>query len=356
MQANSESNINISSPLISKKLNRTPIRKAFNKSKKDPCYLESNLNKKNIKLTLNDEAANESHVEIDFDANILATKVASVENHEKNSKEHLSFPNRFKSLDFDCKCADEIYVKTNNHIHRHRNLRKRHFKINSNINKKMDSNESIDDSDSKMIPFIKFNNAFSTISYPISDSNVEKEIRYENNKVKSSNLFKNKDDIKKIKIRSTNLNRNHYMNQSTPNLKSISLEEIDIITQDSISNDEKTFRKYSSNMELSSKDQQIYKLNKEKIILNNNKKIVTNDIKYLAIESSQILLNNKNNNSKKLMQRFKLIVEGDVNICKLTHNKNVFTKILSSKLLRRWKAHRLTLQNSGIISATVIQN
>lgn len=54
-----------------------------------------------------------------------------------------------------------------------------------------------------------------------------------------------------------------------------------------------------------------------------------------------------------ITQRYKLIVEGDVHVCKLPHTRNVFSKILNSKLLRRWKAHRLVLTDTEIYSTTV---
>lgn len=53
-------------------------------------------------------------------------------------------------------------------------------------------------------------------------------------------------------------------------------------------------------------------------------------------------------------QRYKLIGEGDVHVCKLPHSQNVFSKILNSKLLRRWKGHRLVLNETEIFSTTVI--
>lgn len=54
-----------------------------------------------------------------------------------------------------------------------------------------------------------------------------------------------------------------------------------------------------------------------------------------------------------ITQRYKLLVEGDVHVCKLPHSRNVLSKILNSKLLRRWKAHRLVLTETEILSTTV---
>ena len=49
-----------------------------------------------------------------------------------------------------------------------------------------------------------------------------------------------------------------------------------------------------------------------------------------------------------------VIGEGDVHVCKLPHSQNVFSKILNSKLLRRWKGHRIVLNETEIFSTTVI--
>jgi hypothetical protein len=59
-------------------------------------------------------------------------------------------------------------------------------------------------------------------------------------------------------------------------------------------------------------------------------------------------------NSNKLNQRYKLLTEGDVYVCRLPHSRNVISKILNSKLLRRWKSHRLVLTDTEIYSTTVI--
>jgi len=53
------------------------------------------------------------------------------------------------------------------------------------------------------------------------------------------------------------------------------------------------------------------------------------------------------------MQRFKLIVEGDLQICKLQKSNNMFAKFLNSKLLRRWKTLRIVLTDTEIISTSV---
>ncbi|XP_063221061.1 C-Maf-inducing protein-like isoform X2 [Bacillus rossius redtenbacheri] len=50
--------------------------------------------------------------------------------------------------------------------------------------------------------------------------------------------------------------------------------------------------------------------------------------------------------------RFKLLREGDVQVCYLNHTRTVISKILSSKFLRRWETHHLYLNDSCISSKT----
>lgn len=50
--------------------------------------------------------------------------------------------------------------------------------------------------------------------------------------------------------------------------------------------------------------------------------------------------------------KFKLIHEGDIQICRLNHTRTILSKILSSKYLRRWERHHLYLTTSGICSKT----
>lgn len=83
----------------------------------------------------------------------------------------------------------------------------------------------------------------------------------------------------------------------------------------------------------------------EKILLNNSK-IISN------LKTSLNIINN-NNLNKKSSQKFKMLLEGDVQVCKLPYSRNVISKILNSKLLRRWKTHRLILTESDIYSTTV---
>lgn len=120
---------------------------------------------------------------------------------------------------------------------------------------------------------------------------------------------------------------------------------------------------FPSNLELSTNNDLLY--SGDLTLLNNNhnnpKSIVSN-LK-LANKLNLLIINNNSNtlmqnvmltaNGKRLSQRYKLLIEGDVHVCKLPHSRNVISKILNSKLLRRWKAHRLVLNETEIYSTTV---
>lgn len=51
--------------------------------------------------------------------------------------------------------------------------------------------------------------------------------------------------------------------------------------------------------------------------------------------------------------KFKLILEGDVQVCKIKHGQNLMSKLTSCKLLRRWETHHIYLNDSCITSKTV---
>lgn len=51
--------------------------------------------------------------------------------------------------------------------------------------------------------------------------------------------------------------------------------------------------------------------------------------------------------------RFKLIHEGDIQICRLNHTRTIVSKIMNSKYLRRWESHRIVLDKNEICSCTV---
>ncbi|KAK3086918.1 hypothetical protein FSP39_025386 [Pinctada imbricata] len=52
--------------------------------------------------------------------------------------------------------------------------------------------------------------------------------------------------------------------------------------------------------------------------------------------------------------RFKLIHEGDIQICRLNHTRTIVSKIMNSRYLRRWESHHIVLGKNDIRSATVI--
>lgn len=51
--------------------------------------------------------------------------------------------------------------------------------------------------------------------------------------------------------------------------------------------------------------------------------------------------------------KFKLLHEGDIQVCRLNHSRTLISKVLSSKFLRRWEAHHLTLGDFQMYSSTV---
>jgi len=50
--------------------------------------------------------------------------------------------------------------------------------------------------------------------------------------------------------------------------------------------------------------------------------------------------------------KYKLVHEGDRQVCRLNHTRTVVSKIMNSKYLRRWESHHLMLGNSEIWSTT----
>ncbi|XP_044289915.1 C-Maf-inducing protein isoform X2 [Varanus komodoensis] len=50
--------------------------------------------------------------------------------------------------------------------------------------------------------------------------------------------------------------------------------------------------------------------------------------------------------------RYKLLQEGDMQVCVVRHPRTFLSKILTSKFLRRWEPHHLTLMDSSLASAT----
>ncbi|XP_039619410.1 C-Maf-inducing protein isoform X2 [Polypterus senegalus] len=50
--------------------------------------------------------------------------------------------------------------------------------------------------------------------------------------------------------------------------------------------------------------------------------------------------------------RYKLLQEGDIQVCVIKHPRTFLSKILTSKFLRRWEPHHLTLTDTSLASAT----
>ncbi|KAJ3597029.1 hypothetical protein NHX12_003429 [Muraenolepis orangiensis] len=50
--------------------------------------------------------------------------------------------------------------------------------------------------------------------------------------------------------------------------------------------------------------------------------------------------------------RYKLLQEGDIQVCVVKHPRTFLSKILTSKFLRRWEPHHLSLTESSLASAT----
>ena len=51
--------------------------------------------------------------------------------------------------------------------------------------------------------------------------------------------------------------------------------------------------------------------------------------------------------------KFKLIHEGDVQVCRLNQSRTLISRVLNSKFLRRWEAHHVYLGDLQMYSATV---
>ncbi|KAJ7426459.1 hypothetical protein WISP_16644 [Willisornis vidua] len=54
--------------------------------------------------------------------------------------------------------------------------------------------------------------------------------------------------------------------------------------------------------------------------------------------------------------RYKLLQEGDIQVCVIRHPRTFLSKILTSKFLRRWEPHHLTLADNSVASATEWEN
>lgn len=140
---------------------------------------------------------------------------------------------------------------------------------------------------------------------------------------------------------------------SPPNLMEIQNEEEPLLYTEKLNNNlvHNVDSKYMSNSNLT----------KSKIFNNTKATHSFNTDNSTSFNTfNSILINNAFNNcftnlvvNKKFTQRYKLLTEGDLQVCKLQHSRNVLSKLLNSKLLRRWKAHRIILTDTEIYSTTV---
>ena len=51
--------------------------------------------------------------------------------------------------------------------------------------------------------------------------------------------------------------------------------------------------------------------------------------------------------------KFPLLHEGDITVCRVSHQRSLLSKILGSRILRRWETHRIVLSEVQIYSRTV---
>ena len=58
-------------------------------------------------------------------------------------------------------------------------------------------------------------------------------------------------------------------------------------------------------------------------------------------------------NGRRVQQRYKLLLDGLVQVCRVPHAKNIIEKIRFSRFLRRCEEHHIHLEQNEILSATV---
>jgi hypothetical protein len=58
-------------------------------------------------------------------------------------------------------------------------------------------------------------------------------------------------------------------------------------------------------------------------------------------------------NGRRAQQRYKLLTDGSVQICRVPHAKNIIEKIRFSRFLRRWEDHHINLEQNEISSDIV---
>jgi hypothetical protein len=58
-------------------------------------------------------------------------------------------------------------------------------------------------------------------------------------------------------------------------------------------------------------------------------------------------------NGHRVQQRYKLLTDGLVQVCRVPHARNIIEKIRFSRFLRRWEDHYINLAHNEILSETV---
>ena len=58
-------------------------------------------------------------------------------------------------------------------------------------------------------------------------------------------------------------------------------------------------------------------------------------------------------NGRRTLQRYKLLSDGLVQVCRVPHAKNIIEKIRFSRFLRRWEHHYIYLDHNQLVSSTV---
>jgi hypothetical protein len=167
----------------------------------------------------------------------------------------------------------------------------------------------------------------------------------------------------------TDLNNNHYSDCNLEN-ENLKIHENEVIHTLNANSTLKNQAKFPSTLELAT---DIYKLESKlsrETYMNtfdSSRIEILDDQFYKSTEkndktySSSLLqdikpgyfLNNISLNSGYFRNRYKLIDNADIQICKLPHTKNVINKIMNSKLLRRWKSHKIIFSNNDICSMNV---
>lgn len=63
--------------------------------------------------------------------------------------------------------------------------------------------------------------------------------------------------------------------------------------------------------------------------------------------------NGHNHSQKSTAVKFKLLHEGDVQICRLNHTRTIISKIMNSRYLRRWESQHVILGDNDITATAV---